>query len=93
MIIYWENHSNVQIQATYAFFYSGTGAILPDVGIWLLLPNIAQAIQWHDMIDAQISGDIRPLWPITTAEPSLQLIVMQRSIERFVFGGLFRRIN
>ena len=93
-VIYWNDNSNVQIQAPYVFFYASSSlGILPYVGIWLVLPNTNQPIIWQDHVDVLFSGDVRPQWAVATAGPSIQLLVIERSVARFVFGGVFRRVN
>ena len=93
-VIYWNDNSDVQIQASYIFFYAAsTAEILPDVGVWLFLPDNEQMVQWHDYIDTQFSGDIRPVWPVATAGVAVAEIIRARNFHRLQFGGAFGRIN
>ena len=96
MIFYWENHTDLVI-ATYggpSFFYGSTETpAAAAVGIWLMNLDNEQVVYWQDHSDALSAGAFQVVWTSASTTPAVAAIILQRSVERFVFGGMFRRMN
>ena len=97
MIFYWENNTDLVV-STYGgpqFFYGATGTTPPvsAVGVWLMNLDNEQVVYWQDHSDALSAGAFQVVWTSASTTPAVAAIILQRSVERFVFAGLFRRVN
>ena len=66
---------------------------MPNMGIWLMITDTEQIVYWQNQSYANQTGDIRPLWPGATAGAAVAAVIRTRSVQRFVFGRVFGRVN
>ena len=75
------------------FFLSQEVPAIPKIGIFLswLDPTKVLRVKPHDQL---IIGGILNQWTMgATGVPAVSGIILSRSVGRFVFSGLFRRVN
>jgi len=66
---------------------------LPDIGVWNTQLEFSQSHGVETNTDLLIAGVFHQWFQSASATPSVQAITLMRSIHRFQFGGMFRRLN
>ena len=97
MIIIWENHSaGVQYIGPFPVTFQSTTGVappLPVLGIYKILMPGDQVIYWQDNADVQQAGRFAPVFYGATGVAAVTNMIRARAFQRFMFHGMFRRVN
>jgi len=76
-----------------SFTFSTAGLPQTPIGYWSVLLEFSQPHLTESNTDLQIASMYHQWFQSATAAPATAAIILQRSLFRFEFGGLFRRVN
>jgi hypothetical protein len=94
--IYWQTflgNTYYTLSPMRVFALSTETPVLPFVGSYFALLAPWQARNIETNTDLIIAGALQQWFQNSTTAPSVQGIILMRSMFRFEFGGIFRRMN
>jgi len=97
MIVWYHSKSNLQIHGNtgrFIFLSQETPAV-PDTPLTAIWLDSSSPIPWGrtNAVQLMVGGSFHQLFTSTTAAPATPALAKARSVNRFVFYGVSRRVN